>query len=437
MSALAAAGVLLLVLMPLIVVHELGHYVAARFVGVHVERFCIGLGPPFFYGRFRPGGTTWALAPIPLGGYVLLRDSRNARGGAPCESTEDLACKSPWERMLVSAAGPLANLLLAVVLLGGWLMIGCTEPAPRLRAPAVGSAAERAGLRAGDWVESVGANPVRTWDEFRRDVASALANGGEARLSIRREDAHGSANVTLRGASGADLDKLGLQLWRARAQIESVDSKGAAARAGMAPGDVILAVDDIDTPDGQAVMARLRAVASPSIRLTLERAGRRIDVIVDVERDAAGKVHLGMQANNAAQMVSVRYGPGTAIWRAVGRAWDILAEIAKAIFGLVAGTVPVSVLAGPGGLAREAGHVATLGADELLYFTVGLSLNLGVVNLLPIAMLDGGAIVGALFEVVSGRPASGRVAGAARIAGIVALAALFGLATMNDFAHVG
>ena len=437
MTGLIAAAAFLVVLMPLVVVHELGHYFAARIVGVRVERFCIWLGRPVWSRRSRIGATTWALAPIPLGGYVLLLDSRHGAPASLVDRAEDLAFKSPWQRIFVSAAGPLANLVLAVVLLTALFMAGCPEPAARVRAPAPGSAAERAGLHSGDVVEAVGTQPVRTWEELRRNVALALAANGEAQLLVVGTGGQGSRHVTLRGAGSSDLVVEGLQPWRARARVGSLDPQGAALRAGVQPGDIILAVDDVDTPDGPSVVARLRAAHARTVVLAVERAGRVAHLRVDVERDRTGRVRLGVQLESGADVVTVHYPPGAAFWLGCKRAVEILAAIVKAIGGLVAGTVPVSALAGPVGLAREAGRIAGLGIDELVYFAAGLSLNLGLLNLLPIGMLDGGAIVGALFEAVRGRPASAGLAGAARIAGIVVLAALFGLATMNDFSHLG
>jgi len=442
MTALVAAAAFLLTFLPLIVFHELGHYAVARWCGVHVERFSIGFGKPFWRYRRSAGATEWVLAPIPLGGYVLLRDSRNAPAAAPAPALPgDLACTSPWQRMAISAAGPAANVLLAVLLLATLFIGGAPGADPTLGTVQFGTPAYRAGLQRGDRIVAVGQRPVRSWDELQRALLPTLAASGRSDLTVEVDG--GRAQRTLLAGQGAPdggadaMSALGLYVWRQPAVVDTLDRGGPAAKAGVLVGDEVWSVYGTRTLDATEVIARIRPAAGEYVKMTLRRGAGLVDVVFVAARDADGNGKAGIGLRSEPRWTTVRYGPADAILLALQRSWQMLAAMATMLGQMAVGLVSLGLLSGPIGVAQEAGRMASMGLAQGVMFAAAMSLNLALVNLLPLAALDGGAVVGAALEAARGKPPSARALRAARLCGMLVLALLFGIATFNDLGRLG
>ena len=318
MSLLYTILAFALALGPLIVIHELGHYLVARACGVKVLRFSIGMGRVMWSRRFGPDQTEWAVSALPLGGYVKFLDSRDPET-APKDDSElhrEFTHQSVWRRIAIVAAGPLANFLVAIALMAALFMHGVEEPSARLRAAPQGTAAQLAGVRGGDTVVAVNGNPVQSWAELRWQIIHATVDKREARLELRAQDG-GTYHATIPAERIARLDvegdvakDLGLDLWRARARIEKVLPGGAGERAGLQPGDLVLRADGQPVVDGMAFTETMRAAAGRTVQLELERGGRVVALALTPEKDAAsGRGVAKVLLSQPVEMVTVSSGP--------------------------------------------------------------------------------------------------------------------------------
>jgi regulator of sigma E protease len=434
----------------LVVIHELGHYLVARWCGVKVLRFSVGMGKVVWSRRFGPDQTEWALSVLPLGGYVKMLDKRNE--GDELIAAEDMprefTSQPVGKRIAIVAAGPIANFLLAIAILAGLYMHGMPEPVARVSV-VQGSAADASGLRHGDLVTDINGTPVQSWDEMRWALLHAVMGQDPARLSVRRQLASGSneiAEVRLAtdAIAGEALDsevfeRLGLGLARPPALLGEIMPGGPAAQAGLRSGDLILKVDGEPTPDAAGFVQRMQASAGRAVLLEGVRDGQPLSVSVTPRAERIGEREVGRmraQVDMSAATVTIASGPLEALGRAASRTWDSTALTVKMLAKLVTGQASIKNITGPITIADYAGQTARVGWISFLSFMAFISISLGVMNLLPIPVLDGGHLLYYALELFSGRPVPERVGAIMQRAGFGVLLVLMAVAMFNDIARL-
>jgi regulator of sigma E protease len=438
-SFLVAIGIL-------VAVHEFGHYWVARRCGVRVLRFSLGLGRPF-WSRTDSHGTEWALAPIPLGGYVSMLDERE---GPVTEAHRHQAFNNRplAQRIAVVAAGPLANLILAVLLYAVLAMIGGSVRIPEISVPAGGTPAEQAGLRGGERIVAVDGRATPGWSDVRWQLMQRVA-AGDAVVPLTVEDGSTQRTVSLRadgvGASSitANLPALlglGVEPPHLTTVIETVAEGGAGAAAGLLQGDRIVTVDGRDVRDWEGFAQQVRASPGRRLQLGIERDGARLGLVVtpaaqSVQGERIGRVGLGPRPDpawTAAHTEPHHLRFDAALADGVLRTWDTSIFSLRMLGGMLTGEVSPSNLSGPVAIADFAGQSARLGWLSFVSFLALMSISLGVLNLLPVPVLDGGHIMYYLVEAVTGRPVSQRLLEVGQRVGIAVLATLMLVAFYND-----
>ncbi|QBP75586.1 RIP metalloprotease RseP [Herbaspirillum huttiense] len=437
----------------LVVVHELGHYLVARWCGVKVLRFSVGMGRVIWSRRFGRDQTEWALSVLPLGGYVKMLDAREQ----PLEDIPEADLKreftrqSVWRRIAIVAAGPIANFLLAILLFAGLYMHGVPEPVPVLRAATAQTAAYQAGLRAGDRITAINGAPVQVWSEVRWKLMQLVLEKADARIDVERPNPNGSGkllnSVTLRLAGidsneleGDFLAKLGLSLARPPAVLGKI-MEGPAKMAGLESGDRITAIDGVPVQDGLAFVEKVRESAGKPLLLQGVRGTAPIEVRVtpeSVEEGESGKRigRIKVEVPLAPEMATVSDGPLTAVAKGAQRTWDTSVMTIKMIGKMIIGQVSLKNITGPITIADYAGQTARVGLVSYLSFLAFISISLGVMNLLPIPVLDGGHLLYYALEILTGRPVSERFGEIAQRAGLGLLMALMLVAAFNDIVRL-
>ena len=431
----------------LVTLHELGHYLVARLCGVKVLRFSVGMGRIVYSRKFGKDQTEWAISALPLGGYVKMLDSRDPDTGTLTQ--EDMAREftrqSVWRRMAIIAAGPLANFLVAIVLYAGLFMHGIEEPSSKIGVVAEQSTAYLAGLRTGDTVHSVNGKDVASWSELRWEVMQAALDKEAARIEVRRPD-RGVQEATIAAASLAGLDlegdvlgKLGLVLARPAPVLGRIMPGGAAEKAGLLSGDLVLAIDGKPMTDGIAVIETLMASPGKTLQVLLRRHGQDLVVPVTPEGEAGKGAQAAVTVGKikaeialTPDMIVVASGPFQAVGKGAVKVWDTSIMSLKMLGKMFTGEVSLKNVTGPITIADYAGQTARIGLVSYLSFIAFISISLGVMNLLPIPVLDGGHLLYYSLEVLTGRPLPERVGEIAQRLGIGLLLTLMVLAVFND-----
>ena len=425
----------------LIVVHEYGHYLVARLCGVKVLRFSVGFGRPLLVKRVGLDRTEWVIAAIPFGGYVKMLDEREGPV-APAEAARAFNRQSVWRRSLIVVAGPLFNFIFAVLVYAGLFMYGLPEARPVIAAPPPGSAAAAAGLKAGDTVRSVDGEPIETWQELRWRVLQRALQREPVRLETVDQRGHlAGATLELSDLSTDDveadvLERAGLQLYRPPLApvIAKVLPGSPAERAGLQPGDRVVRAGEAPIEDWESFVNAVRAHPGVPIALTLESAAgtRVVEVTPDAKTRLIGAGPEQPRDYAAKILVRVQYGPLEGVERAAAKTWDIALFSLKMLGRMLLGEVSWRHLSGPVTIADFAGQSAQMGWISYLTFLALISISLGVLNLLPIPLLDGGHLMYYGIEIVKGKPVSERFMELGQRVGLALLLVMMAFAFYND-----
>ncbi|GGX89216.1 RIP metalloprotease RseP [Massilia dura] len=435
----------------LVIIHELGHYLVARWCGVKVLRFSVGMGRVVWSRRVGPDQTEWAVSALPLGGYVKMLDAReqDVKTIADADLPREFTRQNVWKRIAIVAAGPIANFLLAIVLFAGLYMHGIEEPATRIAAPAAQTPAAMAGLQRDDRIRAVNGTGVAGWSELRWQLIQAAVDakdGGGASIEAERPGRGRFTFVvpaaTLRGLDldGDVLGELGLNIWLPAPVLGKVDPAGAGARAGLRTGDQVVAMDGKPVVDIGAFSAAIRQAADRPVQLDVRRAGALVRVPV-VPEAASGKdgVTVGkikVELLGRPDMIVVADGPFGAVAKATRKVWDTSVLTVRMIGRMIIGEVSWKNVTGPITIADYAGQSSRIGLASYLSFMAVVSISLGVMNLLPIPVLDGGHLLYYSLEVLTGRPVPERFGEIAQRLGVGLLVTLMALAVFNDVARL-
>jgi len=438
----------------LVVVHEYGHYSVARLCGVKVLRFSIGFGKPLFSWRSK-SGTEWSVAPIPLGGYVKMLDEREAEQTiAPEDLPHAFNRKSVGRRFAIVLAGPVANFLLAIVLFGALYATGVKEPVAQLGAPAAGSVAARAGFVGGETVVSLRdaddgkEQAVRSWADLRwKLVDAALAH---RHLVVRATSGKQTFEVPVdlshvQAAEVDDnlLDRLGFMPGGVKAIVAMVEPGTPAAEAGLREGDKLVGIDGRNVTDVNDFIAQVQSRPGQTLALRIDRGGQLLTVPVlakpaSAEVDGVQKTvgRIGAALGGQMPTVEVRYDPVEALRLGVRRTWDISVFSIRMFGKMIVGEASLKNLSGPVTIADYAGKSASLGLASFVSFLALVSISLGVLNLLPIPILDGGHLLYYSVEAVTGKAVPERWQMILQRAGIVCILVLSAIALFNDLARL-
>ncbi|WP_397473216.1 RIP metalloprotease RseP [Pusillimonas sp.] len=427
----------------LITFHELGHYWVARRCGVKVLRFSVGFGKVLLRRTDRHG-TEWALSAIPLGGYVKMLDEPQQADAS--DAGQAFNQQPVGKRFAIVAAGPMANLLLAAVLYAALNLIGTQEPAALLAPPAAGTPAAMAGIQAGDRLVGINGKQVRSWGEARWELLDALTSGGTALLQVESEGgAERRHEIALEAAQiepdSADLmSEAGLSLATPRPLVREVVAGGSGEQAGLKPGDLIVAAGPLNEPSGSELVEYIQGQAGRPISLAVLRDGvpLAIELTPQAHEDASGERvgRIGVMLGADFPMVMVRYGPIESVSRGVARTFDTVWFSLKMMGRMVTGDVSVRNISGPVTIADYAGQTARIGLAAYIGFLALISVSIGVLNLLPIPMLDGGHLMYYVIEMLRGKPLPDAWLETGQRVGLGLLAALMGLAFFNDFTRL-
>ncbi len=436
----------------LIVVHEYGHYKVARLCGVKVLRFSVGFGRTLW--RRQSGDTEFVVAALPLGGYVKMLDERE-EAVPPGELDQAFNRKSLKQRAAIVAAGPAANLILAVLLYAAQNWIGVEEPKAVLSAPVAGSLAERAGLRSGDWVQrwsregSDESRDVRSMTDLRWQIMQAALDGERLRLEVSDAAGRGTRPVTLaldsaakREVDGKFLTQVvGLAPPYAPPVMGDPVAGGPAEKAGLKNGDVVLRVDGQSIGDAHQLRTLIRPLSADGsakpMRWTVQRNGTTQELTVQprVMSDNGQRFgRIDAVIGNLPEVVTVRTGVWAGLARGASLTWEQSVLTVKMFGRMLIGQASLKNISGPITIADYAGQSAERGIAYYIGFLALVSVGLGVINLMPVPMLDGGHLMYYLFEGLTGRPVPDSWLVWLQRAGAAVLLMMMTLAFYNDLA---
>jgi len=435
----------------LVAVHEFGHFWVARKLGIKVLRFSIGFGKPLWMRRFGSDQTEFVVAALPLGGYVKMLDEREAPVAAQ-DVSRSFNRQPLWARSAVLLAGPLFNFLFAIA--AYWLMF--VSGVPGLR-PVVGeiaphSVAAQAGFQENDEMLSIAGKATPTWDAASLELLDAALSRVPTEILVSTaDDTQKTLTIDFGGVDNA-LDKggllgnLGFSVWRPRipAIIDRLVPDAPAQQAGLQPGDQVIAVDGQPVENWSEWVDYVRARPGQTLRVRILRGTDELDLdlvprAVDDKGEMIGQI--GAYVRNPVELrdrirTEVRYGMFESVGKSVHKTWDMTTLTLRTLWGMLAGEASVENISGPISIAQYAAHSARSGLSSFLKFLAIVSVSLGVLNLLPIPVLDGGHLLYNLIEWLQGKPLSESAQQTGQQLGIVMLLALMSIAFYNDLLRV-
>jgi regulator of sigma E protease len=436
----------------LVAVHEWGHFIVARLLGIKVLRFSVGFGKPLWLRKLGPDGTEYCVSAIPVGGYVKLLDERDCEV-PPAEVHRAFNRQPVAARVAVLVAGPLLNFIFAVLAYWFMFMMGVPGTKPVVGEIAIDSIAARAGLMEGDTIVRVGDRAVSTWEVTVLGMLDEMLSRGDVGLQVRRADGPEHAVVLRTGGLESELTEpgrlfevIGISPWAPEIPpvIDEVVPLGSAAKAGLIAGDRIVMSDGNLIETWPEWVDYVRARPNELLKVTVLRNREEVEidlVVAAVDAD-------GLQIGRIGASVKVpedlfqgmrayqRYGPLAALSTSLSRTWEMSALTVRMVSRMVTGDVSVKNISGPINIAQYAGYSARIGVVPFLNFLAIVSISLGILNLLPIPMLDGGQIVYQLAEAAKGSPLSERAQLIGQQMGIAFLLLLMSFAFYNDISRL-
>jgi len=436
----------------LVAVHEFGHYWVAKKLGFKVLRFSIGFGKPVLMRVGRDADRTeYCLAAIPLGGYVKLLDEREGEV-LPEELQRSFTRKPILHRIAVLLAGPAMNLIFAALLYAILAMVGTEVVKPVVGQVRFDGPAADAGLRRGDLIVRVGDRDVEDTEQLQMDLLRQVADDAVIPMRVRRDGSERA--LTLRVTSdrrpltepGRLLQGLGFDLasWKAESVVQSAPQGSAGARAGLRAGDRLLAVNDQPIGNSSDFISVVTGSAGREISIDVQRAGARVRIVTVVPRvteqgRTVGRLGIALAEGPRAWPPGLvemrRFGPLAALAVGVHKTWEMSSITVQMLSRIVTGQVSAKNISGPISIAEFAGISAYLGATAFIGFLAIISVSLGVLNLLPVPLLDGGQVVYQLVEAAKGSPLSERAQNLGQQVGIALLVVLMSLAFYNDISR--
>ncbi len=431
----------------LVVFHEYGHYWVARRCGVKVLRFSLGFGRVIYQKKFARSDTEWVISAIPLGGYVKMLDEREG-DVCPEELNQAFNRKPVLQRMAIVAAGPIANFLLAIILYWGLMMHGLPGLKPTLGEVPAGTPASAAQLHAGETIVSIDGVAIPSWQELHWALLTLALKQGEVKIEAISD--HGttlfhSLNLGVleaRDLDGAFMDKLGLHLYQPviLPVIGKLSEGGVAQRALLQEGDRVLRADGVPVTSWSHLVDVVRGHPGLKIQLDIQRANQELSLMVMPQAvvesgKTVGKIGAAPKVDKSvfdALMVEVSYPMGEAFVRALSKTWDTSVISLKMLGKMVLGEVSMKNISGPITIADYAGQSAHMGWLSYLGFLALISISLGVLNLLPVPLLDGGHLLYYVAELVKGSPVSEQAWEIGQKIGIALLGTLMVFAVYND-----
>ena len=447
MSALFIVVAAILLLGPLIAIHEFGHYFVARKLGVKVLVYSIGFGPTILKWTSKKSGIQYQLSALPLGGYVKMLDEREES-----VAEEDLPYafnrQHPWKRIAIVAAGPLINLIFAILLF--WLLFLPSQEQLNTRVGKVlaDTPAAAAQMQVGDKITAIDGTPVTTWEKLNFALVDRVGETGKIQVQAERAGEIKTFSLPIQNflndQSQSPLDVLGFT--PSRPQIPAIVSKlsedGAAIRQGMQEGDQIVAIDGVKMNDWYDVVQVVQASPEKLLKVDVLRNNQvqQLEVMPQGKRDNMGNVSgvLGVQSDPGKIVIpedykqTIQYSPSEALFMAVDKTGQLSSMILNSIVKMVRGLIGLDNLSGPITIAKVAGQSAEMGWQTFISFMALMSVSLGILNLLPIPMLDGGHLVYYFIELIRGKPVSEQIQLVGLKIGMVLLGSMMLLALFND-----
>jgi regulator of sigma E protease len=441
LSFIVALGVL-------ITFHEFGHYLVARWNGVKVLRFCIGFGQPIFRKQWGKDQTEWVIAAIPLGGYVKMLDENEGKV-APEDLPRSFNRQSVARRFAIVAAGPLANFLLAIVLYWFLFILGVNGVKPVLGPVEPATPAAHARFEAGETIVSIENESIVSWQDARWTLLR-YAIDQSANIKVQTVNKNGEINWRYLDLSHIDPDKLnenllgmiGLNSYQpaVRPVIAQVIADGAGRHAGLLAGDEILAIDNIEIVTWADLVQQIRTNPGRIMEMEILRNNQVITLTITPESATEngkqiGKIGIAPVINQAEfeeLMITVSYPPGKAIQKAIEKTWETTILTLQMLAKMIMGDVSWKNISGPISIADYAGQSAQMGLVSYLAFLALISVSIGVLNLLPIPVLDGGHLMYYLIEMIKGTPLSDKTVLIGQRIGLTVLFTLMIFAIYND-----
>ncbi|MEN8381108.1 RIP metalloprotease RseP [Acinetobacter radioresistens] len=448
MNALFMIVAAILLLGPLIAIHEFGHYFVARKLGVKVQVYSIGFGPTLIKWKSKKSGIQYQLSALPFGGYVKMLDEREGN-----VAEEDLPQafnrQSPWKRIAIVAAGPLINLVFAIVLF--WILFLPSQEQLNTRVGKIfpGTPAAAVQMQTGDKITAIDGTPVSTWEKLNYAIVDRAGETGVIQVQVERQGQLQQFSLPiqnfLKDQSKSPLETLGFIPYRPQipAVVTKLSEDGAAIRQGIKEGDKIVAIDGIKMKDWFDVVEIVQASPEKLLKIDVLRNGeiKQLDVMPQGQRDNMGNVigMLGVQSTPGKVTIpdeykqTIQYNPAQALMMAVDKTGQISGMILNSMAKMVRGLIGLDNLSGPITIAKVAGQSAEMGWQTFISFMALMSISLGILNLLPIPMLDGGHLVYYFIEAIRGKPVSEQIQIFGLKIGMVLLGSMMLLALFNDF----